>query len=388
MRDYKVLMLWVDKYKPKKGSEVVGNEEIVRAVKEDIKKGRAVILSGPTGVGKTCIAEALARELGYDIIEMNASNERTKNTINERLLTAATQNSIFMRPKLILIDEADGLRSSGITAIKNIISVSKFPIIITVNDSWSVSALKSSCKEYKLKRPIIFQIRALLERIVEKEGVSADKSVLKEVATLSGRDVRAAVNDLEMLCRNKKEITLDDLKKLGYRDRKTEVFDSLKIIFKTKRLVNAKRAVENINEDPQLMMLWIEENILREYEDADDIARAYDAISRADVFAGRIRRRQDWSLLKYVIDNMTVGVSVAKKEMYRKFTRYQFPTMIRMMGASRARRNARKNLLNKIRAVCHCGFSDAEEYLPLLKLIGDKMDWLEKEDLKLIKTLV
>ena len=83
-------MDWTEKYRPKDLKGVIGNPSAVNALRgwaESWEKGipekRAVVLMGTPGVGKTTSAEALAREMGWDIVEMNASDQRTGKDIEQ-----------------------------------------------------------------------------------------------------------------------------------------------------------------------------------------------------------------------------------------------------------------------------------------------------------------
>ncbi len=75
-------LLWVEKYRPKKIEDVTGNDEAKALFLEWLKNKRhtkkAVLLYGPAGVGKTTLVQAAARELGFSIIEMNASDTRSE----------------------------------------------------------------------------------------------------------------------------------------------------------------------------------------------------------------------------------------------------------------------------------------------------------------------
>ncbi|MEM2974296.1 MAG: hypothetical protein QW112_01565 [Candidatus Micrarchaeia archaeon] len=99
--------------------------------------------------------------------------------------------------------------------------------------------------------------------------------------------------------------------------------------------------------------MWIDENIPREYERPEDIYRAYEALSRADIFEGRIHRRQNWKLRKYSMDLATAGVALAKKERYKKFTAYQFPKILTRMSAMQARRAMLNTICKKIAERTH-----------------------------------
>ena len=80
-------LLWVEKYRPKKIEDIIGNEEAKATFVEWLKSKRqtkkAVLLYGPPGVGKTALVNAAAKEFGFTIIEMNASDTRSEKAINE-----------------------------------------------------------------------------------------------------------------------------------------------------------------------------------------------------------------------------------------------------------------------------------------------------------------
>ena len=155
---------WAEKYRPKNLSEIIGNTRTITELKnwaiswggKMIKKG--VILSGPPGCGKTSAAIALANEMGWEIIELNASDARSGNVIEGTALRAGLfqtfgEKGISDR-NLILLDEADNLyeraRQSknktknysdrgGKKAISKTLEQTKQPVIITVNDLYNLT---------------------------------------------------------------------------------------------------------------------------------------------------------------------------------------------------------------------------------------------------------
>ena len=76
-----------------------------------------------------------------------------------------------------------------------------------------------------------------------------------------------------------------------------------------------------VKEDLDESFLWLEENLPKEYE-GKDLERAFDCLSRADVFKGRIRRWQHWRFLVYINDLMTAGIALSKDEKYKKVISY------------------------------------------------------------------
>ena len=95
---------------------------------------------GPTGIGKTISAYALANEMDLEILEVNASDIRNKEQIEQKIGSAIGQQSLFFKQKLILIDEIDGLSGTkdrgGLLAITNMLEKSSFPIILTATNPW------------------------------------------------------------------------------------------------------------------------------------------------------------------------------------------------------------------------------------------------------------
>src|SRR3989344_8756141 len=131
------------KYAPKTSAEIVGQEKALAELRDFIinypkKKYRAAILHGPIGTGKTSSVYALAKELNYDLLELNSSDMRNAEKINSFLSSALGQQSLFFRPKLILVDEIDNLSGAKdrgcIPEIVKAIEKSLFPVIMTAND--------------------------------------------------------------------------------------------------------------------------------------------------------------------------------------------------------------------------------------------------------------
>ncbi len=371
-------MLWTKKYSPKKIIEVVGQQKPVEQSLlwyHNWKPGKAALLTGPPGVGKTCLVEALGNEKNLEIIELNASDYRTASQIKEVIGQSMKQHSLFKKGKIFLIDEIDGLTGredrGGAGEIIKIIEESRFPIVLTVNDQWNpkLSTLKSHCQLINFGKVNYWGIIKRLEEICQKENIKCSKDVLKQLAKMSEGDLRSAINDLETLSKGKTEITIKDLEELGSRERDENIFDTLKIIFKTKSFAAARMSIENVNKDPDEIFWWIEQNIVNEYEKPEEIAKAYEMLSRADIFRGRISRRQYWTLLKYIIDLMTSGVALSKKEMYRKFSRYEYPDKIKYLGMTRMKRAKEKEQLLELSKQLHCSTKKIkQEFLPFFSL--------------------
>src|SRR5438445_3683538 len=274
-----------DKYRPKKLEEFVDQTEAVEFFKKWIVRwkpgSKALLFHGPPGTGKTSLIQAFANEKNFDFIEMNASDFRSARQIEEVLGRSALQKSIFKKGKIFLIDEIDGLAgrqdTGGAGEIIKIIKESAFPIILTANDPWDsrLRSLRSYCQMAQFKKLSVLDIEKRLAKICSQEKIQAEKEILRELARISQGDLRSAINDLETISHGKRILSSSDLDILGKRERESNIFEALKIIFKTKSPLAAKLSVRNIDKDPSETFWWIENNITNEYEDPQEIAQAY-----------------------------------------------------------------------------------------------------------------
>ena len=135
-------MFWAEKYRPKAIAQMVGNEDARLRLYGWLKNWRPgnkpILLLGPPGTGKTSVVYALANELEYSVIELNASDVRTEEAIKNIVMPAATTQDLFGKPKLIFLDEIDGIFGQqdrgGMNAVFELIDrYNTLPIIMAAN---------------------------------------------------------------------------------------------------------------------------------------------------------------------------------------------------------------------------------------------------------------
>lgn len=360
-------MLFTVRYAPKKLDDIIGNTDKVEHVKQWMlqwltKKSRKPLLVwGPPGTGKTSLAYALKEQFDLELVEMNASELRNRDRVERVLGGSALASSLFGKAKLILIDDADVLAgrkdSGGSTAIKNFLADSPCPAIVTASDIWdkSFASIRSECEIVEFKKVGKASIRKHLEHVAKSEKSQLTPEMLDKIAEAADGDVRAALNDLQSFGPTA-------------RTHEKDIFQIVRGILKAETYAAAREAVSG-EIDYDLIKLWIDENIPAEYETVEDISAAYDSLSKADVFDGRIRKSH-WQLLKYSIDLTTAGVAIAKKAPYHKFTKYNFPEYLRSMSRTMERRAMLKAVGLKIGAKVHANRRDALIHLPVLKEMG------------------
>ena len=320
---------WVEKYTPKALDGFFGEhiKEFVKALGK-FKRGKAVLIVGPTGSGKSSSVHAYAKGHGLDVIELNASDFRNADAIESVAGAAIRQHSLFGRGKIILIDEVDGVAGredrGGVQVIAKIIDESIFPIVITANDV-SDQKFKTIRKKSVMVKyvPLGFSdMVALMTEIVKREHVAIEDDALRHLARISEGDVRAAINDLQCLSGLEK-VTREDVATLGFRERKERIGQALLKVLKTKDPKVSLSSFDNLDEDLDEIFLWMEENLPLEYTKPADVARGFMRIAEADVFRGRIRRWQYYRFMVYCYALLSAGVSLAKDEKYTEMHEYK-----------------------------------------------------------------
>lgn len=374
---------WTVTYVPKSLKEVIGQESLdkLKGFVETYKKQKkkAAFLYGPSGTGKTSSVYALAHDLGLEVVEVNASDIRNKEQIETILGAATKQRSLFAQGKIILIDEVDGISGTydrgGIPSLVTMINESFFPVVITGNDPWDHKFGKLRTLSLMLPfSPVpLPSMVDLLSRICHHEGIHAEPDAIKILARRSGGDVRAAITDLYAITRITATLNKKNLEDLDDRNREESLPMALVKVFKTTDPLIAKDAFENINEDLDQCLLWIDENLPYEYTTAASRARAYDALSKADVFNRRIRRWQHWRFLVYVSALLTAGVAVAKDEKLKEFVPYHQTKRLLKIWMANQKYQKRKAIATKIARKTHTSTKRAlQDTLPYLQVIIQK----------------
>lgn len=384
---------WTEKYRPKSLSQIVGNEPAIRALQrwgESWKKGvprlRAITLRGEPGTGKTSAALALANDMGWDCIEMNASDHRNAASIKKVAGAGAVTHSFtadgeFLSAtkgerKLIILDEADNLFGredfGGAKAIVDTIRESSQPIILIVNDYYELSrkapAIKTLSDKAVFKRLDARSISSVLRSIVQQEGVDVPDTVLRRIAENSGGDMRAAVNDLQMMTEGKSVLQEEDSAAMGKRNQLKELDAALRAMFGSKSLKEARDSTLDLDETPDDLVKWIEENIPQEFRDPGEMADAFDALSRSDIYLGRTRMLQHYGLWSYAKELMTGGVALSRDRAPRpNVYEYRFPGHFILLSRARGPRAARNSIAGKLQKLLHTSKKCLNEStLPLL----------------------
>ena len=384
---------WTELYRPRGLKEVVGNPKAIKDLQqwalsweEGHPSHRAVVLMGPPGVGKTSAALALANDLNWGVVEMNASDQRSADAIR-RVAGRGSRSETFTdegeflsskdgRLKLIILDEADNIfgreDSGGMPAIADLVATTQQPVILIVNDFYELSrkssAIKNHTLQLKVNRVQGGTMRNVLRRIALDQGLEVPQRVFETIIENSNGDMRAAVRDLQAVAEGNQDIGDDDAFVLQSRLSAKSMYDLMRDILHENDVRRARRTLSEVDETPEHILMWLDENVPLEYKQPPDLVRAYQHLSRAAIFLGRVRRRQYYRFWAYANDLQSMGVTSAKDRPSRAWVQYRFPSYIMKMSRSKAARAMKASVSQKISAHAHTSTRrSAQDVLPYLR---------------------
>jgi replication factor C large subunit len=367
---------WTEKYRPRTLADVVGNKPSVEKLRKwaaewegGMPEKKAVILYGPPGAGKTSASLALAAQTGWEVIEMNASDQRTATALEKVAGSASRMGTLTgVSRRIIVLDEADNMHGSadrgGMRSMAAIIRQTDQPLILIANDLYGISSsVRSLCEEIQFKALQQRSIIPALKGICKAEKIMCGTGVVEKIAAMAGGDLRSAVRDLQAVATGRIEIHPEDVA-TAERDTKESVFKVLGKVFAETDPVAANRATFDLDETPEDLIQWVDENVPGQYLEQgqtvnSEVVAAYRNLARADRFLGRVRLRQNYGLWRYAGFLLSGGVAVSRTQHHHGYRKLNPPSLWRRMGQAKSRRNMRDNIAAKISVHCHEPMRDA-----------------------------
>ena len=344
---------------------------------------RAALISGPPGIGKTSAARIVCAQLGYEVIEKNASDTRNKAAIENQIHDLSLNKSLnyfsvagikkaeqsnnplasaigglATQKSVIIMDEVDGVGAGdrgGIAALIKVIKTSKTPIICICNDraSQKIQSLANYCYDLKFQRPPVEQIRKMIQKVATKEGVPTNDQMVTNMIESSGNDIRQIINILQMWSQHSGK----GMEEKGNADNSTasqqvekQASDFLKAVSKDEKVMinNFEAAYRLLNHgqtsldkrykrfrdkldlffiDHEWVPLLVQDSYLNvmsagtESGNIEAMADASEFISMGDCLNRQIRVNQNWSLLPNagICSSVAPALIVKGKSTYPRF---------------------------------------------------------------------
>ncbi|XP_017010011.2 replication factor C subunit 1 [Drosophila takahashii] len=341
-------MAWVDKHKPTNIKEIVGqagaasnvtklmnwlskwyvnhdgNKKPQRpnpwAKNDDGSFYKAALLSGPPGIGKTTTATLVVKELGFDAVEFNASDTRSKRLLKEEVSTLLSNKSLsgyfngqgqaVSRKHVLIMDEVDGMAGNedrgGMQELIALIKDSSIPIICMCNDRNhpKIRSLVNYCYDLRFQRPRLEQIKGKIMSICFKEKVKISPAKVEEIIAATNNDIRQSINHIALLSA-KEDSSAKSGQQVATKDLKLGPWEVVRKVFTADEHKHMSIADKSdlFFHDYSLAPLFVQQNYLQVLPQGNKkdilakVAATADALSLGDLVDKRIRANSAWSLL-------------------------------------------------------------------------------------------
>ncbi|HSG73830.1 MAG TPA: AAA family ATPase [Nitrosopumilaceae archaeon] len=301
--------MWSEKHRPQSIIDMVGNEDARASFVEWFgkwKKGtKPLLLVGPPGTGKTTLANLAAKQFGYDMISLNASDVRNKTRIQE-ILTPVLGNASILGSPMIFVDEVDGIygRSDygGAEALIKILKEPTIPIILAANSELStkMKSIKKAVKTIHLRPLPPRLVQLFLKKILKIEGAKLSPGSLIKIVSESNGDLRSMINTAQALVTGFEPATEKSFESL-------DIESGINAFFKANSIDEARSVLYSLRIDPREKINAFYSSVITSSISKSEMDRMLQVLSEADVLFGKIMRTQEWRLLRY-LDEILIGL--------------------------------------------------------------------------------
>jgi len=314
-------MMWSEKYRPQNISEIIGNEDSRSSLVEYMakwKKGvKPILIVGPPGIGKTTMANLIAKQFDYDLVGLNASDVRSKSRINELLTPVMGNDSIFGK-QMVFVDEVDGIHGrsdfGGAEALINILKEPTIPLILAANseNSDKMKKIKKVVKVIHFKPLPPRLLRLCLMNILTNEGAKISPGAIIKLISESNGDIRSMINSAQALVTGFNPPTDQSFEKI-------DVEIGIDAFFKAKSAEEARSILYSLRIDPREKINAFYSSIVTSPISKEEFARVLPIISEADMLYGKIMKTQQWRLLRYLD---AILIKLYKKDLPVRYSKY------------------------------------------------------------------
>lgn len=216
--------LWCEKYRPRKLEDFIGNETVKNAIRKyfDEQDIPHLLFYGTAGTGKTSLAKMIVKNIPCDHLYINASDERTIDTIREKIVGFAATVS-FNNLRVVILDEADYLPALSQAALRNVMETysahSRF--ILTCNYIERMTApIISRCSGFKVEPPGMEAVASQLVTILDAEKVTYSFEDIGFVVKSYYPDIRKIINySQQSVVSNQIKIAVNNVTECDYKDK-------------------------------------------------------------------------------------------------------------------------------------------------------------------------
>eukprot|EP00698_Gefionella_okellyi_P001313 TRINITY_DN11256_c0_g1_i1.p1 TRINITY_DN11256_c0_g1~~TRINITY_DN11256_c0_g1_i1.p1 ORF type:complete len:698 (+),score=179.72 TRINITY_DN11256_c0_g1_i1:24-2117(+) len=312
-------LLWVDKYGPKSFRDLITDGPAARKVMEwmvqwskavaenkNFPEQRVLLLAGQPGIGKTTLARVAAQQNKFEVLEINASADRSPALLKQRITMSASLKSVTGQPLCVLVDELDGPCADVVADLAtNTKTPLMRPVICTSNELYGADMrkIRKTALTIHLAAPPAQRLLQRLRIVCEREGLATDVDALSTLVETTACDVRSCLNTLQFVRRRTKHVTAVALRAaaVGHKDMERNLLDVVSnAIMRRKDSASHLTSLASGGDGDRVLSLFHESFLeLPINGGLRTVSHLYDWLLLTDQLATTARGHQMFSLYKY-----------------------------------------------------------------------------------------